>query len=124
MLRHLEDFASIRETRPLSLAEEFAIVKTFELAFESAWNVLKDFLQEKGHSQIYGSRDAIRLAFRAGLIEDGEIWFDMIKKRNNTAHAYDEETAQNVSVIVSDEYLKEFRQLKTTFEKFKNAKQD
>jgi len=77
VLRHLESFVAIRETRPLSVAEEFAVLKAFELVFECAWNVLKDFLQESGHSQIYGPRDAIRLVFRAGLIEDGEIWFDM-----------------------------------------------
>jgi len=54
VLRHLEDFVAAMETRPLSTAEEFAVIKAFELVFECAWNVLKDFLHESGHSQIYG----------------------------------------------------------------------
>ena len=124
VLQHLESFIAIKEMRSLSVAEEFAIIKAFELVFECAWNILKDFLQEKGYSQIYGSRDAIRLAFRVGLIEDGEIWLDMIKKRNNTAHVYDEVTAQGVSLVISDEYMKEFRNLKTKFEELKDTEQE
>jgi len=117
VLRHLESFVAIKETRSLSLAEEFAIIKAFELVFECAWNVLKDILQDRGHAQIYGSRDAIRLAFRVGLIEDGETWFDMIAKRNNTTHAYYEETAQRVSSIIAGNYLSEFRLLRTNIKK-------
>ena len=124
VLRHLENFVAIKETRSLSLAEEFAIIKAFELVFECAWNVLKDILQDRGHLQIYGSRDAIRLAFRVGLIEDGETWFDMIAKRNNTTHAYDEEIAQRVSSIVSDKYIREFRHLKVNLEKLKLAEKE
>jgi len=124
VLRHLENFVTIKETRPLSTAEEFAVIKVFELVFECAWNVLKDFLQESGHSQIYGSHDAIRLAFRTGLIENGEIWFDMIKKRNNTTHAYDEEVAQAVSLVVSDEYMKEFEHFRSTFEELRKKGRD
>ena len=119
VLRHLESFVATTETRSLSVAEEFAVIKAFELVFECAWNVLKDFLQESGHSQIYGSRDAIRLAFRVGLIENGEIWLDMIKKRNNTTHAYDEDTARAVSLVVSGEYMNEFRRFRSTFEELR-----
>jgi len=124
VLRHLENFVATTETRPLSTAEEFAVVKAFELVFECAWNVLKDFLHESGHLQIYGSRDAIRLAFRTGLIEDGEIWFDMIKKRNNTTHAYDEKVAQAVSLVISSDYMKEFKRFRSTFEELRKKEQD
>jgi nucleotidyltransferase substrate binding protein (TIGR01987 family) len=123
ILRHLENFTAVRETRPLSVAEEFAVIKTFELTFESAWNMLKDYLAEKGNTEIHGSRDAIRSAFRLGIIDDGEIWFDMTKSRNNTAHAYDEETAQNVSFVVSNEYMEQFAKLKTKFEKYKREQE-
>jgi nucleotidyltransferase substrate binding protein (TIGR01987 family) len=123
VLQHLESFVAISQDRSLTLAEEFAIIKTFELTFECAWNVLKDYLVEKGHNEIFGSRDAIRNAFRVGLIENGEIWFDMIKNRNNTAHAYDEETAENVSFAVSNEYMEEFRKLKAKFEQYRTERE-
>ncbi|MDR0307792.1 MAG: nucleotidyltransferase substrate binding protein [Chitinispirillales bacterium] len=123
VLQHLESFVAIQDTRPLSVAEEFAIIKAFELVYECAWNVLKDYLLEKGYVEIHGSRDAVRNAFRVGLIDDGEIWFDMIKNRNTTAHAYDEETAQNVSFVVSNNYMDEFRKLKVKFEKYRQEKE-
>jgi hypothetical protein len=36
-----------------------------------------------------GSRDACREAFAAGIIEDGEVWMEMIKSRNQSTHAFD-----------------------------------
>ncbi|MDR0311470.1 MAG: nucleotidyltransferase substrate binding protein [Acidobacteriota bacterium] len=123
VLRHLENFAAIREARPLSVAEEFAVLKAFELVFESAWNMLKDYLTEQGAVDIHGSRDAIRAAFRVGIIENGEIWFDMIKSRNTTSHAYDEATAQEVSFVVSNEYIKEFGKLKAKFENYRQDRE-
>jgi len=124
VLRHLEDFVAIQNERPLTVAEEFAIIKTFELAFESAWNMMKDFLIERGSTaEMYGSRDVIRNAFRVGIIEDGNLWFEMIKDRNTTAHAYDEEVAMDVSFVVSKEYVEEFVKLKTKFEKYKQEQE-
>jgi len=121
VLQHLENFVAIGKTRVRSVAEEFAVIKAFELTFECAWNVINDFLQGRGYSQIYGPRDAIRFAVRAGLIKDGEIWFDIMAKCGNAAHAYDEETVRKMSCVVSDEYMKEFRHLKTSFERLKGA---
>jgi len=120
VLQHLENFVAIKKERELSVAENFAIIKAFELTFECAWNVLKDYLKEKGNSEIYGSRDAVRNAFRVGIIQNGDIWFDMIKNRNNTAHAYDEESAEDISFDVSEKYMEEFGNLKTNFEKRRN----
>lgn len=35
-------------------------------------------------SDLRGSRDAIRVAFKNGLLEDGELWMEMIGFRNLT----------------------------------------
>jgi hypothetical protein len=34
---------------------------------------MKDFLEERGVQNIYGSKDATREAYKAGLIENGEV---------------------------------------------------
>jgi hypothetical protein len=54
-----------------------------------------------------------------GIVDNGDIWFNMITSRNNAAHVYDEETAQEMSFVVSSEYMEVFRKLKSTFEKYK-----
>ena len=55
----------------LSELEAQGLIKAFEYTFELAWTTLKDFLEYRGQSEIYGSRDAIRKAFQLNLIEDG-----------------------------------------------------
>ena len=73
---------------------------------------LKDFLEDRGNTDIYGSRDATKEAFRLGLIEDGEVWMQMIKSRNLTSHTYDESIADDIIILIRDLYFKEFIKLR------------
>ena len=84
--------------------EQEGLIQRFEYTFELAWNVMKDFLEAKGNNGIMGSRDAIRLAFKQGLISDGEIWMEMVKSRVLSSHTYDEETADEVTLAVRKLY--------------------
>lgn len=88
----------------LSELEKQGLIKAFEYTFELAWKTLKDFLEQRGQVDIYGSRDAIRKAFETGLIEDGESWMDMIQSRNRTSHTYNEETAEEICRAVTGVY--------------------
>ena len=97
----------------LSVLEKQGLVKAFEYTFELAWNTLKDFLEYKGQTDIYGSRDAITKAFALGLIRDGEGWMDMLKSRNQTSHTYNEETAEEICSMVVEAYHPLFNELET-----------
>jgi len=66
------------------------LIQRFEFTHELAWKVLKDFLEYEGHQNITGSRSATKIAFNIGLIEDGQVWMDMIESRNKTVHTYQE----------------------------------
>ncbi|MNG29669.1 Nucleotidyltransferase substrate binding protein like protein [compost metagenome] len=57
---------------------------------------MKDYFLYQGNPAISGSRDAIRTAFKQGLLEDGEGWMEMIKSRNQTAHTYNESVAREI----------------------------
>jgi nucleotidyltransferase substrate binding protein (TIGR01987 family) len=107
----------------LSELEEQGLIKSFEYTYELAWNTLKDFLEFKGQSDIFGSRDAIRKAFQLGIIEDGEGWMDMLKSRNKTSHTYNEETAKEISKAVITFYYKLFKKLNEKLEKFNSDPQ-
>ena len=67
------------EKGDLNEFEEQGLIQSFEYTYELAWNTLKDLFEQQGESNILGSRDAFRLAFKRGLIENGEIWMKMIK---------------------------------------------
>jgi nucleotidyltransferase substrate binding protein (TIGR01987 family) len=60
--------------RDLSELEQQGLIQGFEFTHELAWNLLKDYLQYQGIEAITGSRDATRIAFRNGLISNGDTW--------------------------------------------------
>ncbi|MGH8436468.1 MAG: HI0074 family nucleotidyltransferase substrate-binding subunit, partial [Pseudomonas sp.] len=64
-----------------------------------------------GNPAISGSRDAIRTAFKQGLIADGEGWMEMIKSRNQTAHTYNESVANEIADHIMALYHALFQQL-------------
>ena len=91
--------------RQLSKLEAQGLIQGFEYTRESAWNTLKDFLEERGVQNLYGSRDTTRAAFRTGLIENGETWMAMIQSRNTTSHTYNEDTASQIVAAILDTYV-------------------
>ena len=78
---------------------------------------MKDFLEYQGQTDIYGSRDTIRQAFKIDLIKDGKSWMDMLKSRNMTSHTYNEETAEEICWAVQSMYHSLFLQLNGTLDR-------
>jgi len=96
--------AKFIEKQELNELEEQGLIKAFEYTYELAWNVMKDYYQYQGEDNIQGSRDAIRLAFKRGLVEDGEDWMAMIKSRIMSSHTYNEELVQEIKAAVLNKY--------------------
>ncbi len=92
------------ETTVLDEIVKEGLIQRFEYTYEMAWNVMKDYAKFQGNLNIGGSRDAIRYAFSANLIDDGEMWMSMIRSRIRTAHTYNEETANEIYTKIIDEY--------------------
>ena len=88
----------------LNELEQQGLIKAFEYTFELAWNVMKDYYKYQGEEVMQGSQDAIRLAFRRGLITDGEGWMKMIESRILCAHTYNEDTANKVATDILHTY--------------------
>jgi nucleotidyltransferase substrate binding protein (TIGR01987 family) len=110
--------AALAKQRKLSELEEQGLVQAFEFTHELAWNTFKDFLTLHGTStKLYGSRDATREAFAAGLIENGGVWMKMIEHRNETTHTYNEAVAAAIVEAILSRYVGEFEAFKSTFEK-------
>ena len=80
---------------------------------------MKDFLESRGNTDIYGSRDATKKAFSLGIVEDGDIWMQMMKSRNLTSHTYDESRADEIISLVKDLYFDQFQKLKIKMEELK-----
>jgi len=107
--------AALARERPLSDLEQQGLIQAFEFTHELAWNTLKDFLQERGATNLFGSKDATRQAFASGLIENGEVWMAMIQSRNRTTHTYDQTTADEIARAITTSYLPEFWKFQKRF---------
>lgn len=112
-LTQLRDAVMLAKERPLSQLEKQGLIQAFEFTHELAWNTLKDFLEESGVQNLYGSRDATREAFKTGLIKNGEVWMNMIQSRNLTSHTYDETVADEIVSSIQNSYFVEFENLQS-----------
>jgi nucleotidyltransferase substrate binding protein (TIGR01987 family) len=115
-LLQLEEAVTLARKRSLSQLEKQGLIQGFEYTYELGWNTLKDFLQHQGNQNIYGSRDAIREAFKIGLITDGEAWMDMFQNRNKTSHTYNRQTADEISNAIENTYFELFKKLERHFD--------
>ena len=108
------------EKGELNELEKQGLIQAFEYSYELAWNTIKDYFEAQGETDIHGSRDAFRLAFRRGLIEDGKTWMDMIKSRTLTSHTYNEDLAEEISTAIVNRYFSEFVALLTKLQNLKD----
>ena len=105
----------LAEQRPLSELEQQGLIQGFEFTHELAWNVLKDYLEEQGFVGIIGSKNAAREAFKNGLIDEGQVWMDMIKARNLTSHTYNTEIADSIVSDIRVRFFPAFVQMAAYF---------
>jgi nucleotidyltransferase substrate binding protein (TIGR01987 family) len=92
--RAFQRLAKALDGRPFSAYSELELAgleKCFELAYELAWNLMKDYLEHEGVKidSPTGSRNVIKAAFASGLVPDGQVWIDMLISRNVLSHTYD-----------------------------------
>ena len=99
----------------LSDLEKAGVIQFYELTFELAWKTVKDYLEDK-NVEVKFPRDAMKEGFLYEIINDGEIWLDMLQKRNLMSHTYDEKNANLAYNLITEQY---FDELYDVYLKFK-----
>lgn len=106
-LQHLEraftqlDRACGKES--YSELELAGLVQMFEFTFELAWKTMKDLLFYEGYD-VNSPREVIRKAFETGLIQEVDLWLEILESRNRLSHTYDEQTALEAEELIKDSY--------------------
>ncbi len=80
------------------------VIQSFEFTFELSWKTLKDYLESQG-VQCTFPREVLKQAFQYNIIDNGEIWLQMLAKRNLLAHTYDEKLAREAHTLITGEYF-------------------
>jgi len=93
--------------------ERTGVIQAYEFTFELAWNTAKDYLNERGVEAAF-PRDVLKKAFQYELVTNGEVWMDMLEKRNLMAHSYDEDRSRTAHTLIRTAYEPEFRRLMET----------
>jgi nucleotidyltransferase substrate binding protein (TIGR01987 family) len=85
----------------------------FNFTYELAIKTMRRYLISNGQDseEIKGSKDIFRLALKVGIINDIDIWFNMLENRNILVHEYNFMKSNDIFEIVKNEYLKEFKKI-------------
>ena len=90
--------------------ERGGIIHFYEMAFELAWKLMKDYLEQQGFT-VNSPRDAIRQAFNATILEDEQLWLDSLADRNLRTLTYDDKNALVVVAKIRSHYFQKLQQL-------------
>jgi nucleotidyltransferase substrate binding protein (TIGR01987 family) len=112
----LSQLTKFMQHTSLNELEKQGLIQAFEYTHELAWKTLSDFMKSKGNVDIFGSKDATREAFHLNLLDNGEVWMEMILSRNMTSHTYNEETTKKIIEAIINHYYPAFMALETRLE--------
>lgn len=99
-LARLQDAVATQNPSEL---EKAGVIQTYEFTFEMAWKTVQDYLEAQEVSVSF-PRDVIKAGFKYELL-NGELWLDMLQKRNLMSHSYDEENAEIAYRLIVDTYF-------------------
>lgn len=122
-LETLSEAVELNEERTLSKLEKQGLIQSFEYTHELAWKIMQDFFVYQGNTELRGSRDATREAFKNDLITDGDNWMEMIKKRNLTSHTYNEETSEEIYENIIEDFHPLFVAFQTKMQELKEKEE-
>ncbi len=58
----------------------------------------------------------LKIAYKAGMINNEELWLEALVSRNNVAHAYNEAIAKDIINQTKNKYYDMFMELEQTIE--------
>ena len=81
-----------------------AVIKRFEFTYELLWKCYKKIarLQKLDY---FSPKACFQFAFKAGLIEDEQLFLEIIDARNKTTHVYSEEEAKKIYIFIQENVI-------------------
>ncbi len=89
-----------------------AVIQRFEFTYELAWKVIKLYLEDKDII-VLNPKDALAEGLAQRIIDDGNGWSELHRRRNETSHTYREEMAIEVYGFIKHSGFGLFEALKT-----------
>ena len=96
--------------------EKAGVIQYYEFTFELGWKTIKDYLEEREVIAQF-PRDVIREGFSYNIIRDGDVWLDMLQKRNLMSHTYTKRNAALAFSLIIDSFIFELEDVYATLKK-------
>jgi nucleotidyltransferase substrate binding protein (TIGR01987 family) len=87
-----------------------SIIKKYETLEDLTWKLLSKIFKASG-LEINNPRGCYKQAFKEGLINNIEIWNDILLSRNSTSHIYDEADYEKIKNKIVSEYIDAIEEL-------------
>lgn len=114
-MKKFENFSSALEnlklcrnySAPYDVVIETGLVNLFSICFEQAWKAMKSVLESHGYSEgrTGSPKMIIKLAYKAGMIQDERGWLELLDRLNEVSHSYNEEVAAAIIEKTKETYL-------------------
>ena len=114
-LAQLQSALEVHQAMPENELIVIALIKAYEFSFELSWKTLKDLLAWNGVDARL-PREVLKQAFATGLIDEGQIWIDMLEQRNLMAHTYDQTRALQAAELITSHYWPQLQWLQNALE--------
>ncbi|MDI6781393.1 MAG: HI0074 family nucleotidyltransferase substrate-binding subunit [bacterium] len=80
------------------------VIQRYEFTFELLWKALKIFLEYQG-IEVKTPRESLKQGFRINLLDEEDVYLDMLEDRNITSHIYHQETSEEIFERIKTIYL-------------------
>ena len=107
------------EKEGLNETLKLASILSFTQNFTLAIYCMLAFFQDQGDVYLEPGKMIIRLAFRRGLIEDGDVWMNMLKMYKKQDEAYLKPTADMIAKKTIKNFYPVFLKLLKTLDEYK-----
>ncbi|MCD8157559.1 MAG: nucleotidyltransferase substrate binding protein [Clostridiales bacterium] len=111
-LDNLKDIYRYEE--PYGNVETTGLIGLFGICFEQAWKMMKEVLKEFGYNEsATGSpKTILKTAYKAGMIDDEDLWVSALNSRNDVTHTYNQSVALGIIRLTKEKYYNMFSELK------------
>lgn len=81
------------------------VIQRFEFTFELMWKCVKIYCTYVGKS-VKSPREALKEAFKQGIINNEKVFLEMLEDRNLSTHTYDENASREIYDRIEKKYIK------------------
>ena len=120
-LDNFSNYLDVLKNADFEFANDNEIYRTgvlgqFNLTFELAWKALQAVLRIHGAegAETGSPREILQLGYKLGFVNDSVVWLLMLKKRNTSAHIYNEEEIDEMLLLIRDSFIPAFTALEKT----------